>query len=189
MAYAVGVPRDPELKKDIYGLVKINARRLNVIAREAEREVVGETGMLLIASLAGRGKLAGDLGVLKVDVRPEDGGKVRIGIPVQNPGDIHFWPTLRLEIAPKDSPAPPLEQVLGLGTDRILVMPGIERVVWTSLDRTRIGAGEYEARVTLDYGGPQKVTKRYKLALQEMPGEGEGGGGAGNDGGNAEGAQ
>ena len=189
VAYAVGVPRDPELKKDIYGLVKINARRLNVIAREAEREVVGETGMLLIASLAGRGKLAGDLGVLKVDVRPEDGGKVRIGVPVQNPGDIHFWPTLRLEIAAKDSPAPPLEQVLGLGTDRILVMPGIERVVWTSLDRTRIGAGEYQARATLDYGGPQKVTKRYKLALQEMPGEGEGGGGAGNDGGNAGGAQ
>ncbi len=185
VVYTVGVPNDPELRQDIYGLVKLHARKLDVIAREAEREVVGETGMLLIVTLAGRGKLAGDLGVLRVDVRPEDPGRVRIGIPVMNTGDIHFWPTLRMEMSAADSPAPPIERVLGLSADRILVMPGIERVVWTTFDRTQLRPGEYTPRVTLDYGDPQKVTKRYRLVLQEMPGdEQDGGGGAaeGNEG-------
>lgn len=184
LVYKVGPPKREEIATDLLGLIQFGARRLDMIAREAEEEVIGEAGTLVIATMAGKGKRAAELGVLEVDVRPELDKIVRFGIPIKCTGDVHFFPVVRFSLLSSVEGATPMETVLGL-RDRFLVLPGMERTTWVEVPRESLRAGRYLATVSLDYGGAEPVTRGYTVDLQDMSEklspEGDDGGGEDKD--------
>lgn len=166
--YTVGPPQNEEVRKDLVGLILVRARRLHVLEREVENEVIGETGTLLIASMAGRGKLAAELGTLKVDLRPELADKVRFGVPVKNVGDRHFFPIVHLSVQGQPPLEVAMEATAGTGSSRSLVLPGMERIMWMEADRKLLRGGTYLCNVTLDYGGTAPLTRGFTVALQDL---------------------
>jgi hypothetical protein len=166
--YIVEPPDVEDLRQDLVGLIRVRARRLDAVAREAEQEVIGETGTLIVASMAGRGERVGEIGEIKVDVRPELSGLVRFGIPIINSGDVHFFPIVRLVLQGKDNPSIRLEAKAGLGDSRTLVLPGIERIVWIEARRSVLEGGLYTASISLDYGGTAPVTRSFGIQLQDV---------------------
>lgn len=167
LVYKVGPPKREDMATDLLGLIQFSARKLDVIAREAEEEVIGETGTLVIATMAGKGRRAAELGVLQVDVRPEMDKVVQFGIPVKCTGDVHFFPVVRFSLLSSLEGASPLEAIIGL-KDRFLVLPGMERVVWVQVGREKLRPGRYLATVSLDYGGTEPATRGYTVDLQDL---------------------
>jgi len=166
--YVVGPPRGEEIQRDLVGLIRIRARRLDPMARSAEQEVIGEAGTLIVASIAGRGKLRAELDQLQVDVNPELPGMVRFGVPVKNTGDVHFFPVVSLSLQPRSPGASNLEATAGLGKSRTLVLPGMERVLWLSASRQQLAGGTFLAKVVLNYGANTPVSQGFTVELQDL---------------------
>ncbi len=168
ISYGIGLPKDTTQTRDLLGLIQVRAHQLNAVARKAEEEVIGEAGALLLCSIAGKGKRDAEVGVLKVDVRPELAGTIRLGVPVKNSGDIHFFPLTRLNLQGVTTPSFQTELMGGQDPDeRMLVLSGMERIVWFDLRSTELKAGRYLATVTVDYGAPAPLTKGFTVDLQD----------------------
>lgn len=167
LAYSVSPAATMAQADDLVGLVRFQARALNAVTRTIEGETIGETGVLMITSLAGRGQRKGEVGVLQVDVRPELQGIVRLGVPVLNTGNVHFSPVVNLQLSGRDNPAFQLEKTRGGKADQVLVLPGKQRLVWFELPRSQFQAGRYDAAVTLDYGGTQVFQRTFTVNLHD----------------------
>ncbi|MEN6547446.1 MAG: hypothetical protein ABFE07_15545 [Armatimonadia bacterium] len=168
VSYAAAPAYDLAHANDLVGLVRFRARQLDAIARVTQDEVIGETGVLVIASQAGRGQLKADIGVLQVDVRPELPGIVRVGVPVRNVGNVHFLPTVNLRLAGIDNPAFQAERTQGNDeAHKVLILPGRERIVWFELPATQFQPGQYTAAVTVDYGGTTVQQRSFNIKLHD----------------------
>jgi hypothetical protein len=167
VAFSVAPAREMPQADDLVGLVRFRARALDAVTRTIEGETIGETGVLLVTTLAGRGERKGEIGVLRVDVRPELQGVVRLGVPVLNTGSVHFTPVVNLQLAGRDNPAFQLEKTRGSKSDPVLVLPGKQRLVWFELPRSQLQPGKYDAAVTLDYGGSQVFQRTFTVNLHD----------------------
>jgi len=166
--YKVGPPKRDDMRSDLVGLIRFTARQLDMIARQAEEEVIGEAGTLLIASMAGQGKPGAELGVLQVDTRPEKEGIISFGVPIKCTGDIHFFPVVRLNIQGEGASPFQWERTLGAVADRMLVLPGMERVMWFDVVRETLPPGRYIATASVDYGVTEPATRGYTVDLHDM---------------------
>lgn len=168
VAYAASPAQDLASADDLVGLVRFRARQLDAIARVTQDEVIGETGVLLIASQAGRGQLKADIGILQVDVRPELPGIVRVGVPVRNVGNVHFLPVVNLRLTGLDNPSFQAERTQGKEVpQQILVLPGRERILWFELPGTQFQPGQYTATATVDYGGTAVQQRSFTIKLHD----------------------
>lgn len=168
VSYAAAPPQDLADPNDLVGLVQFRARQLDAIARVAQDEVVGETGVLLIASQAGRGQLKAEIGILQVDVRPELPGIVRVGVPVRNIGNMHFLPALNLRLTGIDNAAFQFERGYGReAAQQVLILPARERLIWFELPATQFQPGQYTATVTVDYGGTGVQQRSFNIKLHD----------------------
>ncbi len=167
LSYVVTPAYDLTNVDDLVGLINLRAHQLNAVARQAHGEVIGETGVLMIASLGGRAVKKAELGVMQVDVRPELPGVVRVGVPVRNTGNVHFMPIVNLQLAGQDNPTFMLEKTLGKKTGQVLILPGRERTIWFELPRTQFQPGRYTATLTLDYGGSTIERRAFSVNLHD----------------------
>ena len=131
--YSVSPPREPASKRDLVGFLQFRSRTRDALARTVADETIGETGHLLVVTLAGAGRRAVDVGTLQVDTRPELPGVVRFGVPLRNSGDIHCFPVATLRLQGETDPSYRHEVQVGMAEDRVLLLPTMQRMMWIPL--------------------------------------------------------
>jgi hypothetical protein len=167
LSYTAAPPQGLRDANDLVGLVRLRARQLDAVARQTQGEVIGETGVLMIASQAGRGQLKAEMDVLQVDVRPELPGIVRVGVPVRNTGNVHFLPVVNLQLTGLDNPTFQADKTRGKELPQVLILPGRQRLVWFELPSAQFQPGLYTATVTIDYGGAKLERRAFTVKLHD----------------------
>jgi len=167
LSFTVAVPAALATNDDLVGLLRLRGRRQDAVSRRIEDEVIGETSVLMVVTQAGRGERNAEIGVLKVDMRPELPGVVRLGVPVKNTGNVHFLPVVSLQMLGRDNPTFNIERQKGAASDQALVLPGRERLIWFELPRDQLQPGEYRADVSLDYGADQPKQQTFTVRLSD----------------------
>jgi hypothetical protein len=171
--YGIHMPKNaPDAPTpELVALVRAEGRLVDQLTRTVGPESIGECGMVLLASPEKAGTLKCDLGVPTVRVAPEANNLILLGLPVQNTGTVHCFPTGNVVVTGVTNPVFHWESGLNELGGKPMVLAGAGRTLWLRLPGNRFVPGEYSVEVNIDYGGATPATQRVKLTLMAPPGE------------------
>jgi hypothetical protein len=167
--YAVAVPRDKGIESDLVGMIRFEARELDVVERKSGPDVIGETGVLALVTTAGEGKACAEVGMPTVSVKPELGNEIRLFVPIRNTGKTHFFAKGTVEVVGISQPAFFWERPLVQAREAPLVLPESERFVSVTLPRQVFLPGEYEGKITLFHGAAKSTMRTFGMNLFAAP--------------------
>lgn len=161
--------REPGVNScDVMGIVRFEGRLLDPKTRNTGPESIGECSTVVIAGPDRAGVRKCEVGLPQMRVLPEADNLILLGLEVQNTGSVHCRLAGSLSVRGITNPVFTWETPLVEGQP--MVFAGSSRMLWVRLPSDQFVPGEYQVDVTVNYGGPNAVTKRVKLNLMTPPG-------------------
>ena len=152
---------------DVMGIVRFEGHLLDTKTRKTGPESIGECSTVVIAGPDRAGVRKCEVGLPQIRVLPEADNLILLGLEVQNTGDVYCRLAGSLSVRGVTNPVFIWEAPLVEGHP--LVFAGSRRILWIRLPGDQFVPGEYHADITINYGGPNAITRRVTLNLMRPP--------------------